>query len=107
MMLRLFRDIESIRRTVDFPPKSAFYSQLKQEHVSNEEYDYSKQIYDYHLKLPVGHPEKWNNFSDYLKFYNLLDVGPLVEALQTCFRKFKEYFNVDPGKLLFKLHYLN
>ena len=45
-----------------------------------------------------SHPDKWNNFADYLKHYNLLDVRPLTIALSTCFKKFKEYFGVDPGK---------
>ena len=35
--------------------------------------------------------------SCYLKHYNLLDVAPLKEALQTCFKSFKNYFMVDPG----------
>ena len=96
-LLRYFSSIEDIRTTIEFPPKSAFYSKLKQTEVSDDEYNDSKRLYESRLSLPDDHPEKWRNFADFLKFYNMLDVRPLVQALSICFRKFKEFFHVDPG----------
>ena len=92
-----FSSIEEIRSTVEFPPKSAFFSKLKQAEVTDDEYNESKQLYDTRCSLPDDHPDKWTNFGDFLKHYNLLDVRPLVQALSVCFRKFREFFNVDPG----------
>ena len=94
---RYFSSIEEIRSTVEFPPKSAFFSKLKQAEVDEEEYNESKNLYESRRSLPDGHPDKWTNFGDFLKHYNLLDVRPLVQALSVCFRKFREFFNVDPG----------
>ena len=34
--------------------------------------------------------------SDWLKYYNLLDCRPLVDAILKSFEKFHEYFGVDP-----------
>ena len=58
-------------------------------------YNEAKQIYQTRLALPEDHPDKWYNMSDYLKFYNLLDVQPLTDALQTCFQNYMKYFHVD------------
>ena len=46
--------------------------------------------------MPEGHPQKWNNFAAYLRWYNCQDVGPLVVALSNSFQTFYEYFGVDP-----------
>ena len=51
--------------------------------------------------LSDSHADKWNNFADYLRYYNLLDTRPLAEALSICFEKFKEFFHVDPGDKAF------
>jgi len=48
---RYFNSIEEIRLTIDFPPKNAFYSQLKQEAVNDEEYESAKQFYNYRRQL--------------------------------------------------------
>ena len=47
----------------------------------------------YESKVKYG---EWDNFSDYLKWYNSQDVGPLVIALQNSFSKFYEFFKIDP-----------
>lgn len=70
---------------------------MRQEELSEEDYAEYKLLYDTRLALPNDHPDKWFNMSHYLKFYNNLDVEPLVEALTTCFEKFHQYFGVDPG----------
>ena len=85
-----FSSIESIRECIDFPPIEAFYSKLKQCGPSNEDYLQAKSMYDTKLQN-----EEWTNFSDYLKWYNCQDVGPLVIALSNCFEKFYECFQID------------
>ena len=85
---------------MDFPPRSAFFNQIKQKELSQEDYEGYKALYENRLQLPDDDPNKWRNMSDYLKHYNCLDVEPLVEALSTCFDKFRQYFQVDPGELL-------
>ena len=91
-----FQTIESIQQCVEFPPKAAFYSRLKQTGPTDDDYNKAKTFYESRLALSDNHPDKWNNFSDYLKWYNCQDVGPLVIALQNCFGKFYEYFEIDP-----------
>ena len=91
-----FQSIEAIRETIQFPNQSAFYSKLKQCGPSDEDYNHAKEMYETRLRLPDNHPDKWHNFSAYLKWYNCQDVGPLVVALSNSFQKFYEYFNVDP-----------
>ena len=105
LCFRYFSSIEEIRSTVEFPPKSAFFSKLKQTEVNDDDYDDAKNLYESRCSLPDGHPDKWTNFGDFLKHYNLLDVRPLVQALSICFRKFKEFFNVDPGTKSYKSWY--
>ena len=60
----LFSSIEEINQTIQFPIHEAFYSELKLENVTLDEYDEAKSLYDTRLQLPGGHPDKWNNFSD-------------------------------------------
>ena len=91
-----FSNIESMRETLDFPDQSAFYSKLKQSGPTNEDYNNAKELYNERFRLPDGHPDKWDNFSAYLKWYNSQDVGPLVVALSNSFKKFYEFFGVDP-----------
>ena len=86
-----FPTIESIRLCTVFPPKSAFYSKLKQCGPSDDDYDDAKSMYE--TKINDG---SWSNFSDYLQWYNCQDVGPLVTAISNCFNKFYEYFYIDP-----------
>ena len=50
-ILRYFNSIEEIRSTIDFPPKEAFYSHLKQEAVNNEDYESAKRLYDHRRQL--------------------------------------------------------
>ena len=48
------------------------------------------------MELCEGHPEKMYNFKCWLRFYNMLDVTPLVKAIDAAFSKFHQYFHVDP-----------
>ena len=36
------------------------------------------------------------NMKDWLEYYQMLDTMPLVHALDTCFSKFHELFDIDP-----------
>ena len=91
----LYTSIEDLRGAVDFPSHQDFFSKLKQSNISIEMYNEAKQLYETRLALPEGHSNKWNNMSDYLKYYNLLDVQPLTDALRTCFQNYMKYFHVD------------
>ncbi len=63
---------------------------MKQEHIADDIYNASKSVYE--AKQAAG---EWNNMSDYLRYYNLLDVEPLVQAIKTCFDNYAKFFNVD------------
>ena len=52
---------------MEFLPKSAFYSKLKQAEVDDDEYNDAKNLYESRRSLPDGHPDKWFNFGDFLK----------------------------------------
>ena len=95
IIFRLFTSVEELQRTVKFPSQAEFFSNLKQETISDEAYADAKNLYESRLALPQNHPNKWLNMSDYLKYYNLLDVEPLKVALKTCFENYKKYFHVD------------
>ena len=49
--LSYFSSIEEIRSTLEFPPKTAFYSELKQEDVNDDDYEQAKRLYDYRRQL--------------------------------------------------------
>ena len=51
ILFRYFNSIEEIRETIEFPPKEAFYSELKQQHVNHDEYIDSKELYDKRRQL--------------------------------------------------------
>ena len=61
-----------------------------------EDYETSKRLFDDRMALPEGHPNKWYNFKNYLEYYNMLDVEPLIEAIDNSFTKFHELFELDP-----------
>ena len=92
---RLYSSIEELRATTEFPRPEQFFNKLKQEDIDANLYNDAKTLYESQLALPKEHPEKWFHMGDYLKYYNLLDVVPLVQALQTCFKNYHKYFKVD------------
>ena len=105
-----FGSIEELEQTTDFPPIEDFFSDLKQvisienkrslnfiqETCDQESYDEAKAIYETRKRLPDSDPQKMRNMKDWLEFYQMLDTMPLVHALDTCFSKFHELFNIDP-----------
>ena len=82
--------MQQIRNAISFPPKQAFFNKLKQQHISDDDYNSSKSLFQ--SKQAAG---EWKNMGDYLKYYNLLDVEPLVQAITSCFNNYAKFFNVD------------
>ena len=79
-----------------FPVYDDFYSSLKSSNVSREDYDSSRKEFERRLKLHADDPEKMYNFADWLEHYQMLDVVPLVKAIEKCFKTFYMYFRVNP-----------
>ena len=46
--------------------------------------------------MPEGHPDRMNNFADWLRYYNLLDVVPLAAAIDHAFENYFCVFGMDP-----------
>ena len=55
------------------PPHEAFYSRLKHSNISSEEYQYCQKMWT---------ENNMTTFRDFLVWYNNLDVGPFVIAVQ-------------------------
>ena len=94
-----FGSIDEIRQQKEFPPIEDFSSRLKPD-VDLEVYSQCKDNYNKRLALPRGHPQKWENFEDYLKFYNLSDVKPASLALMNQFETYLENFGSYPNHYL-------
>ena len=81
----------SLNACVVFPPKDAFFNDLQQKHIDKTDYENARQLYN--SKIASG---DWKTMADYMKYYNLLDVVPLLNALQTCFQNYMKFFKIDP-----------
>ena len=55
------------------PPHAAFYSSLKNQNITNEEYQYCQQVWE---------ENEMFTFKDFLVWYNNLDVVPFLEAVE-------------------------
>ena len=74
-----FDSIEKLNHPV-LPPARAFYSALKQKNTLG---DTDEEIADTHSKLQdVWNRQHMTSFSDYLRYYNNLDVTPFVTAVE-------------------------
>ena len=82
--------MEQLRNSTSFPPKEAFFNQMKQQHISEDLYNSMKSLFE--SKQAAG---EWSSMADYLRYYNLLDVEPLVQAITTCFDNYAKFFKVD------------
>ena len=60
-----------------------------------ELYEKGKNKYEHHRALESAHPKKWNNFMDYLRFYNLSDCKPLSVAMLNSFNLFEKTFGIN------------
>ena len=94
-----FQSIDEIRQQIDFPGIQDFTNRLKPD-LDLEVYNHCKNNYERRLALPRGHPDKWFNFEDYLKFYNLSDVKPASFALIKQFETYLENFGSYPNHYL-------
>ena len=65
--------------------------------ISDDEYNKAKAEYDRRRSLPTNHEDHISNFKGWLRYYNLLDCAPLVQAISICFDKFYEFFGIDPN----------
>ena len=90
-----YKSVEELRSVTDFPSREQFYSELKQESVDEEEYQKAKNEFNRRKQLPSSDPCHMKTMECWLKYYNLLDVKPLVEAIDQSFEAFHEYFKVD------------
>ena len=81
-----FTTYQSITKS-KYPPKEAFYSRLKEEHISIKDYNHGKQVYKFF---------QCKSMNDYMKLYCALDVILLAEI----FIKYREmvihHFELDP-----------
>lgn len=67
-----FVSLDQLNQT-ELPPKEAFFSKLKNKGITDEEYQHIKDVW---------HEKGWTCMRDMLAYYNNLDVGPFVEAVQ-------------------------
>ncbi len=66
-------DHASKLNSTSLPPKESFYSSLKNEHITDENYQFCLEVWD---------NEGMTTFKDFLVWYNNLDVGPFVKGVQ-------------------------
>ena len=55
------------------PPHAAFYSKLKKSNISDEDYKFCKQVWQ---------DNRMKTMTDFLRWYNNLDVKPFLEAIE-------------------------
>ena len=74
---------DNLRKLDDcvLPPQATFYSRLKNEGISDE---------DYARCQAVWHDNKMETLRDYLIFYNNLDVTPFLEAISKQFTFYRD-----------------
>ena len=90
-----FKTIEEIEACTEFPPKEAFFNELKQVEIEQSDYDEAKSLYEEFKSLPESHPNHIQNFKGWLKYYNMIDCKPLSEAITNSFDKFYTCFKID------------
>ena len=68
------------------PPKSAFYSSLKNSNISDDEYEECKRIWKTY---------KMKTLKDYLVYYNNLDTKPFIDCIEVQSKIYSEEFGLD------------
>ena len=89
----LFTTIEAMRECTSFPDIEVF---RRDKDIDLDVYENCKKIFHERIALPNNDPNKWYNFVDYLKFYNLSDVLPTSMALINQFNTFNICFGLNP-----------
>lgn len=74
-------DLEKLKET-KLPEKRFFYNDLTKSDISDENYLSCAEAWDRH---------SMRNLADYLAFYNLLDVTPLVQAIELQFDYYRSH----------------
>lgn len=92
-----FHKVEELDACIEFPPHSAFFSELRNTNIPESEYKEAKSEFYRRKKLPEGHPDKMKNMRDWLAFYNELDTVPLAMAINNSFQNFFAIFGIDPS----------
>jgi hypothetical protein len=64
------------------PPKDAFFSKLRCTHISDDEYERPKFVWDHY---------EMKTLKDYLIWYNNLDVVPIIKAIKKQRELFKRF----------------
>ena len=64
--------LDKLEKT-SLPPHEAFFSSLKNQNITNEEYQYCQQVWE---------ENEMSTFKDFLVWYNNLDVVPFLEAVE-------------------------
>jgi len=72
----------SVLNETQLPPKSAFYSKLRCKHISNEDYERAKFVWNHY---------QMKTLKDFLIWYNNLDVGPFIKAILKQRELFKRF----------------
>ncbi|XP_038054119.1 uncharacterized protein LOC119726483 [Patiria miniata] len=73
-------DLDKLHET-ELPPHAAFYSTLKDENISEDDYHYCQQIW---------RDKSMTTLRDFLMWYNNLDVVPFLDAIHKMFEFYKE-----------------
>ena len=92
-----FNTIEELEAYTDFPPHSAFYSELKGKNVTEVEYEKAKVEFLRRKNLPESDPARIISMRDWLVYYNKLDTIPLAKAINNSFGNFFQIFGIDPS----------
>ena len=70
------------------PPYAAFYSTLKNQNISEEEYRYRQQVWEENQMITV---------KEFVTWYNNLDVVPFLEDIEKMSASWQEW-NIDMFK---------
>jgi len=91
-----YQSVEEIKAAKTFPPRAAFESKLRGNKKPEMQIYIAAKTEFYRRKLlPKAHPDKITSMYGFLKFYNKMDVQPLVIALENCFNAYFKYFGVN------------
>ena len=93
----LYHSIEEMDAYTEFPPRAAFYSELKGTTVSEADYEDAKSEFYRRKELPETDTEHMKSMRCWLKYYNELDTAPLAHAIYNSFGNFFQIFGIDPS----------
>ena len=91
-----YSSVKELKEAKEFPPMEAFYSELKSGMMCDlKSYREAKSLFEERQNLPEDHPDKMKTMLCWLRFYNNLDVVPLISAIKTWFDIYEEVFDID------------